>query len=89
MHDNPDPDAIASGWGIHKLLRDRLAKPVRLVGGGAVIRAENRHMVELLCPPIELVDRIEMPPAAATVLVDCGAASRTICSTAVTGRRWR
>ncbi len=75
-HDNPDPDAIASGWGIYKLVREILNKPVRLVGGGAVIRAENRHMIELLDPPIELVDRIDAPVGAAMVLVDCGPASR-------------
>jgi nanoRNase/pAp phosphatase (c-di-AMP/oligoRNAs hydrolase) len=72
MHDNPDPDAIASGWGVHKLIRETLGKPVRLIGGGGVIRAENRHMVELLGPPIELVDKVEVEPTTATILVDCG-----------------
>jgi nanoRNase/pAp phosphatase (c-di-AMP/oligoRNAs hydrolase) len=75
MHDNPDPDAIASGWGIHKLINSRLGKPVRLIGGGGVIRAENRHMVELLSPPMELVDGVDVPPDTATILVDCGPAS--------------
>ncbi len=73
MHDNPDPDAIASGWGIEVLVRERLRKPVRVVGGGAIVRAENRHMVELLCPPIELVNEISIDEFTATILVDCGA----------------
>ncbi len=73
MHDNPDPDAIASGWGLEVLVRERLGKPVRVIGGGAIVRAENRHMVELLRPPIELVDEICIDEKTATILVDCGA----------------
>ena len=53
MHDNPDPDAIATGWAIHRLVGERCGLPVRLVAGGEIVRAENRHMVELLNPPIE------------------------------------
>ena len=33
-HDNPDPDAIASGWGVCLLVQEKLHKPVRLIGGG-------------------------------------------------------
>ena len=73
MHDNPDPDAIAAGWGIQVLIEDKLGIPVRLVGGGAIVRAENRHMVDLLGPPIELVDDVEVDERTAAVLVDCGA----------------
>ncbi len=73
MHDNPDPDAIASGWGVEVLISEKLGLPVRVVGGGAIVRAENRHLVELLSPPIELVDDLVPDPAAATILVDCGA----------------
>jgi nanoRNase/pAp phosphatase (c-di-AMP/oligoRNAs hydrolase) len=36
MHDNPDPDAIASGWGVQTLIEEKLPRAVRLVGGGAV-----------------------------------------------------
>jgi nanoRNase/pAp phosphatase (c-di-AMP/oligoRNAs hydrolase) len=74
-HDNPDPDAIAAGWALFELVAEKLAKPVDLVGGGGIIRAENRHMVELLCPPIRLVSRIKVPKDAATILVDCGPAN--------------
>ena len=38
MHDNPDPDAIASGWGVEVLIQEKLGIPVRLVGGGAIVR---------------------------------------------------
>ena len=70
-HDNPDPDAIASGWAICCLVQDRLHKPARLIGGGAIVRAENLHMVELLRPPIELVSGIDASENTAIVLVDC------------------
>ncbi len=70
-HDNPDPDAIASGWAVHWLIRQKLGMPVRLIGGGAIVRAENRHMVKLLAPPIELVEAVDVDPRTATILVDC------------------
>ena len=73
MHDNPDPDAIASGWAVEVLVHEKLGIPVRVVGGGAIVRAENRHMVELLQPPIELVDDVSIKAGTATLLVDCGA----------------
>ena len=71
-HDNPDPDAIATGWGISTLIEEKLGFRPRLVGGGAIVRAENRHMVELLQPPIELLDEIRVGPDTAAILVDCG-----------------
>lgn len=74
-HDNPDPDAIAAGWAIHLLISERLGKPVRLVAGGAIVRAENRYMVELLRPPLELVDEVEWEAGTGAVLVDCDRAS--------------
>ncbi|MCO6454272.1 MAG: DHH family phosphoesterase [Pirellulaceae bacterium] len=72
MHDNPDPDAIASGWAVHFLIREKLGLPVRLVGGGDIVRAENREMVKLLGPPLELVEQLDESEQAAGVLVDCG-----------------
>lgn len=70
-HDTPDPDAIASGWALCVLVRERLGKPVRLIGSGAILRAENVHMVELLEPPLEMVSGFRPDPGTATVLVDC------------------
>lgn len=69
-HDNPDPDAISAGWGLLTLIEERLGKRARLVGGGEIVRAENRHMVELLRAPIELVSPMPCPRNAAVVLVD-------------------
>jgi nanoRNase/pAp phosphatase (c-di-AMP/oligoRNAs hydrolase) len=70
-HDNPDPDAIASGWAVAWLVRAKLNQPARLVGGGGIVRAENRQMVRLLEPPIELIDSVETTGKTAAILVDC------------------
>lgn len=70
MHDNPDPDAIAAGWGLATLIEERLGRTAGLVGGGEIVRAENRHMVQLLSPPVDLRQRL--PATGAVVLVDCG-----------------
>ena len=71
-HDNPDPDAIASGWALWLLIRNRLGQPVQLVAGGQVLRAENRQVVQLLQPPLELMEQLPAPTRTAYVLVDCG-----------------
>lgn len=71
MHDTPDPDAIASGWALVWLVREKLGKPTRLIGGGDIVRAENRHMLRLLEPPVELVRKVDCQEGTAVVLVDC------------------
>ncbi len=71
-HDNPDPDAIATGWGVCVLIEECLGRPVEFVAGGAITRAENRQLVELLSPPIELVEDLSCDRATAVILVDCG-----------------
>jgi hypothetical protein len=75
MHNNPDPDAIATGWAILWLVGRRLHKPVRLLGRGPVLRAENVQLLKLLQPPIELVEELSPDAHTATVLVDCSPAS--------------
>lgn len=75
MHDNPDPDAIAAGWALHVLIRRRLGRVARLVGGGDIVRAENMHMVALLEPPLELTSDLDIEDTAAAILVDCGRAA--------------
>ncbi len=71
-HDNPDPDAIATGWALKTLVDQRLGLPTRLVGGGVVVRAENRQLLQLLEPPLELVSSPEFAAGTGIVLVDCG-----------------
>lgn len=73
MHDNPDPDAIASAWCLNYLVRATQQRDLPALAGGAITRAENRHLVSLLQPPIRLTE--ELPEGAGVVLVDCGIAS--------------
>lgn len=71
MHDNPDPDAIATGWAIHTIIGECLGRPARLVGGGAIVRAENREFVARLRPPIELVSGLDITRPTGVIFVDC------------------
>ena len=73
LHDHPDPDAIASGWALRRLIRKKTDKVPRLVAGGLVIRPENRQMVETLDPPLELLDELPGGDPFALLLVDCAA----------------
>lgn len=75
-HDNPDPDAIASGWSLRFLLEKLGVRDVEVVAGGVVSRAENRMLLDLLDPPISLVDDWTPPPTAALVVVDTNTPTR-------------
>ena len=55
-HDNPDPDALASGKAFATLLRSAWNIPSRLLYSGLVQRAENRAMLNLLTPEWEHSD---------------------------------
>lgn len=68
MHNNPDPDALASGLALKTLIESRFAVPTTLCYGGMINRAENDKMVkELEIPAVrfeslnpENFDRIGM-----------------------------
>lgn len=49
-HDNPDPDALASGKALAVLLKRAWDIPGRLLYSGLVLRAENRALLDLLTP---------------------------------------
>lgn len=70
-HNNPDPDAMATGWALWLLVKEKIGGNVRLLASGFIARAENRHMLDLLKPPLELVREMTYPAGAAVVLVDC------------------
>ena len=55
-HDNPDPDALASGKAFATLLKSAWNIPSRLLYSGLVQRAENRVMLNLLTPEWEQSD---------------------------------
>jgi len=48
MHDNPDPDSIASAAALALILRQHFKRRVTLAYGGIIGRAENREMVRAL-----------------------------------------
>lgn len=69
-HDNPDADAIASGFGVYTYLKNK-GKNVRFVYGGRYIIQKSNLvlMVSELKIPIEHVDNLEVPDLLVTV--DC------------------
>ena len=57
-HDNPDPDALASGRALKTLLESAWGISSRLVYSGLVARAENRAMLTRLTPEWEHSDAL-------------------------------
>ena len=72
-HDNPDADAIASGYGVYMYLKE-MGKNVRLIyGGRGVIRKSNLVMMvrELEIPIEHVSDMTQEQEAELLVTVDC------------------
>lgn len=69
-HNDPDPDAVASAWGIQTLLAAELGVTARLVYGGIIGRAENRALVQQLEIDLTHVDRLDWGPVRGAILVD-------------------
>ena len=69
-HDNPDPDALASGLGFSRLLK-AWSIGSQLVYSGLVTRAENKAMLEVLTPEWEYRDELpDLGAFQAIALVD-------------------
>lgn len=70
-HDNPDPDAFASGTALATLFREAWDIPSRLVYSGIVGRAENRAILKLLASEWEHAEKIlDLEGYKAIALVD-------------------
>lgn len=70
-HDNPDPDALASGKAFATLLKGAWNIPGRLLYSGLVERAENRAMLTLLTPEWTHSDVLpELDQFSAVALID-------------------
>lgn len=69
-HDNPDADAIASGFGVYTYLKEK-GKKVRFIYGGRyhIQKSNLVLMVTELQIPIEYVEALEVPDLLVTV--DC------------------
>jgi nanoRNase/pAp phosphatase (c-di-AMP/oligoRNAs hydrolase) len=78
-HDNPDPDALASGIAIQQLINKKWGIPTKLIYTGHIGRAENQAMFKLATPDWKLLEENEdFSQYAAIVFVDCQPGSRTI-----------
>ena len=73
-HDNPDPDALASGKAFATLLKSAWNIPSRLLYSGLVQRAENRAMLNLLTPEWEHsnVPPLTFPKLLLTIIIHSG-----------------
>jgi nanoRNase/pAp phosphatase (c-di-AMP/oligoRNAs hydrolase) len=83
-HDNPDPDALASGKAFATLLKSYWNIPSQLIYSGLVQRAENRAMLKLLTPEWEHSDvltRLDQFSALALVDTQPGAGNNRIPTT--------
>lgn len=70
-HDNPDPDALASGKALATLLESAWNIPSQLKYCGLVMRAENKALLNLLTPEWQHADEIsDLDQYSAVALVD-------------------
>jgi nanoRNase/pAp phosphatase (c-di-AMP/oligoRNAs hydrolase) len=70
-HDNPDPDAIASAWGLSYLLKRKMNLNSTIAYGGLIGRAENRALVRTLKIPLVQYDPAILSEDQSIILVDC------------------
>jgi len=70
-HDYPDPDAMASAWGLKILIQTACRIPCRIIAGGALLHAENIKFAEVLGPPLEFVEAYRPNDDDKIIFVDC------------------
>lgn len=70
LHDNPDPDAIASAWALQFLVKNCYQIESRLVYEGFIGRAENRAMVRELKIHLHRMGRIHFSDFDCIAIVD-------------------
>ena len=83
-HDNPDPDALASGKAFATLLKSAWNIPSRMVYSGLILRTENRALLNLLTPEWEhndILTDLELYSAIALVDTQPGAGNNRLSPT--------
>ncbi|MEW5976544.1 MAG: DHHA1 domain-containing protein [Acidobacteriota bacterium] len=70
MHDNPDPDSIASAAGLQYLIEQLTSKPSLIGYAGIVGRAENRAMRKYLGIKLSSMSRISLQDYSCVAMVD-------------------
>ncbi len=69
-HDNPDPDAIAGGWALSRVVQRLRRMKVDLAYGGIIGRGENRALADELRVPLQPIDALDLELYDAFALVD-------------------
>ena len=69
-HDNPDPDCIASGWALTRVVRKVKRMRVDFAYAGIIGRNENRTLAEVLRVPIRPLHQIDLSSYDSFALVD-------------------
>lgn len=69
-HRHPDPDAIASSWGLKLLIEQHFSVRASISYSGAIARAENRAMVKRLGIPLKQYNRIKLSRYDSFIMVD-------------------
>ncbi len=70
MHDNPDPDALASAMALKIICESRYGSKVTIAYGGMLTRAENRTMTRLLGISAIKIDSVRWKSFDRIALVD-------------------
>lgn len=71
VHNNPDPDSLASAMGLHYLLKKKGFSSVRIYYDGFIGRAENKAMLKELRIPARQMTRFRPTCRRQFVLLDC------------------
>lgn len=69
-HINPDPDAIASAFGMLTLVRHLVRRPSLIVQSGTIGRAENRSLIEACRIKLTDMRSADVTPRDTLILVD-------------------
>ena len=71
VHNNPDPDALASAMGLQYLLKKKGFPAVRIYYDGFIGRAENKAMLSQLKISTHQISRVKLACRRQFVLLDC------------------
>lgn len=71
VHNNPDPDALASSLALNRLLKIEGYKRVRIFYDGIVGRAENQALIRNLKIPLSRTKNMALKNDRQLILVDC------------------
>ncbi len=85
IHDNPDPDALASAFGFKYLLQSMWRISSVISYGGIIGRAENRAMIKLLNIDLVPFQKIHLKDFSFTALIDTqpGSGNNSLPSTCI------